>query len=209
MSRRCRRIRAMKILVESVETGSAHIQWGSNRSKGFSPPIQARWSQATPASPRSSSMQTTSSAERLRSRSSALPVKVFPGKVSASQPNLSPFIAPRPVHACTELVGAVNRSKGRIELDSGGACRRPPNSIGPLHSLRGLRFHTTKYRTTLFGNLSRLWKYRVYQIYKKKQANWGFACTSKCALPHDFADCRDCRRISCWNGSPERRVDVT
>ena len=173
MSRRCRRIRAMKILVESVETGSAHIS-GVRIGESDSARRSRRVGRDRPSLRLDRlRLQTSSSAERLRSRSSTLPVKAFPGEVSASQPKLSPFIAPRPGPAFGRTLGAVNRSKGRIKLGETGACGRRPNSTVPLHSLRGLRFHTTMYRTSPFGNLSWFRKYRIYWRFENKYKRIG------------------------------------
>ena len=102
-----------------------------------------------PGAPVVSHRQTSSSAERLRSRSSPLNGHVtFPGKVSASQPKLSPFAAPRlPRMHSPGLRRAVNRPKGRIELGQKPRADAGQDPILLFNSLRRSRSHTTKYRT--------------------------------------------------------------
>lgn len=111
-------------------------------------------------------------------RTASLPI-LCPSGQGISRRSLGIPTEAQPLHRTAagdfirQAAGAVNRSKGRIESGADGACRRQPNSIGPLHSLRGLRFHTTKYRNTLFGNLNRFRKYGVYRISKEKAIELG------------------------------------
>ena len=153
----------MKILVVSVETGSAQVKgraenWSeTGRTSGrieTGAPASSPIDVGIPARRRTPSLLVHSHSDHGRSRQSLghptdLPPRMHRSSALAS--NRAPSDRPE---GC---------------LDSGKRRETPPSPTpsSTLHSLCRSRFHTTRYRTTHFDNLRRTWKSRMYWEYTK------------------------------------------
>ena len=152
----------MKILVVSVETGSAHVKGrGENGSEAGR--TSGRIEAGAPAS------SPTMSGYRPAGRTPSL---LVPPTVTTDVPGKVSVVLPICPLGCT-LVGAGQQSRASDWpegcLDSGrGEKLPPPRRLPQLFiPLCRSRFHSTRYRTTHFDNLRGTWKSRMYWEYTK------------------------------------------
>ena len=184
MSRRCRRIRAMKVLVESVETGVCSRLVGLERERPAGSLLRSGGGVNRDAG---------TLARISRSILGGRPFRLSTPKPSAcdfSRQSLGipaeaqPF---RRIRAGTAMVltpDAVHRPKGRVKLGREATARAPGQD--PLLLFNSLRRYTlshTRYRTIPFDNLRPSCKSRAYWGFEKFRNNEDTAGNGKCDSP--------------------------
>ena len=147
MSRRCRRIRAMKILVESVETGSAHVS-GFEQKNRVGSPLDPR-GRSRHADRRSHQRNAVGG------RSSSLPpptrgFRLLPAK--SRRPSRSSALSSHRARTDGPVADALTGRKGRSS--SAGSDRALPAKLPNSSSFPSpLTLSHTMYRTIHFDNL--------------------------------------------------------
>ena len=170
MSRRCRRIRAMKVLVESIETGVRSDWWVSSkngcaglvlRSCGGVNRDAGTLARITRSIPRQPSVSVSTPKPSLG---------LFPAK--SRHPSRSSALSPHPSrHRAGAVLDAVYRPKGRVKLGPQRQSRPGPSPTAPVQLPSPLTRSHTRYRTRPFDNLRLSCKFRAYWGFEKSRNN--------------------------------------